>query len=207
MSTVELSSSYSCHNFRQQLAVKRVKCSADCSAIFFSLPTELNNVGACAETGEAWELNQYPLQKDFPNILTVWRFLRWILPFKGKVDIFTLYLILVSVYLPFRKRRVQFWPWFFPRRRIALCTLKRMPVMAEYYVIDFCQFHWLRGKISLTCCREQQAGFCQSVALLLWFCGPCEGSTIMLVKMFSDMSCLEDNASRYCKTNTAARSV
>ena len=79
-----------------------------------------------------------------------------------------------------------------------------MPVMAEYYVIDFRQFHWLRGKISLTCCREQQAGFCQSVALLLWFCGPCEGSTIMLVKMFSDMSCLEDNASRYCKTNSGS---
>ena len=29
---------YSCYVFGQQLAVKRLKCSADCSAILFSLP-------------------------------------------------------------------------------------------------------------------------------------------------------------------------
>ena len=49
--------------------------------------------------------------------------------------------------------------WVFFRRRIALCSLKRLPVMAEYHVIDFRKIHWLRGKISLTCCREQKAAF------------------------------------------------
>ena len=59
----------------------------------------------------------------------------------------------------------------------------------------------------MKCCREQQAGFYQSVALTLWFCCLYERSTIMLVEMFSDMCCLEDNASRDCQTNTMARSV
>ena len=117
------------------------------------------------------------------------------------------WIILYLPGLPFRKRRVKFLPWFFLRRRIALCSLKRIPVLAEYHVIDFRQFHWLRGKISLTCCREQQAGFCQSVALTLWFCCLYERSTIMFVEMFSDMCCLEDNASRNRQTNTVARSV
>ena len=47
----------------------------------------------------------------------------------------------------------------FLRRRIALWSLKRMPVMADYHVIDFRQIHWLRGKISLTFCREQKTAF------------------------------------------------
>ena len=90
---------------------------------------------------------------------------------------------------------------------IALCSLKRMPVLAEYHVIDFQQIPWLRGKIPLICCREQKAAFFQSVALTLWFCCLCEGSTIILVEMFSDMCRLEDNASRNCQTNTVARSA
>ena len=61
--------------------------------------------------------------------------------------------------LPFRKRRVINWPGFFLRRRIALCSLKRMPILAQYHVIYFRQIHWLRGKIPLTCCREQKAAF------------------------------------------------
>ena len=61
--------------------------------------------------------------------------------------------------LPFRKKRVLKWPGFFLRRRIALCHLKRMPVLANYHVIDFGQIHWLRGKIPLTCCRQQKVGF------------------------------------------------
>ena len=73
--------------------------------------------------------------------------------------------------LPFRQRRVKKWPWFFLRRRIALCSLKRMPVLVEYHVIDFRQIHWLRGKIPLTCCREQKAAFLSggsvNVAVLL----------------------------------------
>ena len=48
---------------------------------------------------------------------------------------------------------------------------------------------------------------CQSVALTLWFCCLYERSTIILVEMFSDMCCLEDNASWNCQTNTVARSV
>ena len=51
------------------------------------------------------------------------------------------------------------WPEFFRRRRIALCSLKRMSVLAEYLVIDFRKIHWLRSKIPLTCCREQKAAF------------------------------------------------
>ena len=61
--------------------------------------------------------------------------------------------------LPFRKRRAIKWPGFFLRSRIALCSFKRMPVQAKYHVIDFGQIHWIRGKISLTCCREQKAAF------------------------------------------------
>ena len=49
--------------------------------------------------------------------------------------------------LRFRKRRFIKWPGFFLRRRIALCSLKRMPVLAEYHVTDFRRIHWLRGKI------------------------------------------------------------
>ena len=50
---------------------------------------------------------------------------------------------------------------------------------------------------------------CQSVALTLWFCCLYERSTIILAEMFSDMCCLEDNASWNCQseTNTVARSV
>ena len=40
---------------------------------------ELNNVCACAETGQVWDLNLYRLQRDFQNILTFSRFFRWIL--------------------------------------------------------------------------------------------------------------------------------
>ena len=63
-----------------------------------------------------------------------------------------------SVLLPEGKRRVIKWPGFFLRRRIALCSLKRMPVLAEYHVIDFQQIHWPRIKIPLTC-RERKAAF------------------------------------------------
>ena len=69
--------------------------------------------------------------------------------------------------------------WVFPSSSNHLCSLKRMPVLAEYHIIDFWQIHWLRGKISLTCC--------QSVALTLWFCCLYEKSIIILVEMFSDM--------------------
>ena len=31
--------------------------------------------------------------------------------------------------------------------------------LAVYHVIDFRQIHWLRGKITLTCFREQTAAF------------------------------------------------
>ena len=82
-----------------------------------------------------------------------------------------------------------------------------MPVLVEYQEIDLRQFHWLRGKISLTRCREQQAVFGQSVALTLWFSCLYEKSTIMLIEMFSGMCCLEDNASRNCQTDTVAQSV
>ena len=61
--------------------------------------------------------------------------------------------------LPFRKRQVKKWPGFFLRRQIALCSLKRMPVLAEDHVIDSRQIHWLKGKIPLTCCQEQTAAF------------------------------------------------
>ena len=44
-------------------------------------------------------------------------------------------------------------------RWIALCSLKCMPVLAEYHVINFRQIHWLRGKIPLTFCWEQKAAF------------------------------------------------
>ena len=47
--------------------------------------------------------------------------------------------------------------------------------------------------------------FCQSVALTLWFCCLYERSTIILGEMYSDMCCLEDNASWNCQTNTVAR--
>ena len=54
--------------------------------------------------------------------------------------------------LPFRKRRVLFWAcsglgFFF------------VAELADYHVIDFRQIHWLRGKITLTCCREQSVAF------------------------------------------------
>ena len=100
-------------------------------------------------------------------------------------------------YLAFLSERdgLKKWRGFFLRRRIALCSLKRMPVLTEYHVIDFQQIHWLRGKIPLICCREQKPAFFQSVALTLWFCCLCERSAIILVEMFSDMCCLEDNAS------------
>ena len=44
-------------------------------------------------------------------------------------------------------RKIIKWPGFFLRHRIALCSLKHMPVLAEYHVTDFRQIHWLRGKI------------------------------------------------------------
>ena len=49
--------------------------------------------------------------------------------------------------------------WVFPSSSNRPLLFKRMPVLAEYHVIDFRQIHWLRGKISLTCCREQKAAF------------------------------------------------
>ena len=71
--------------------------------------------------------------------------------------------------LPFRMRHVKKWPGFL-RRRMALCSLKRMPVLVEYHVIDFRQIHWLRGKIPLICCLEQNRGtqreYSSTIALL-----------------------------------------
>ena len=61
-------------------------------------------------------------------------------------------------------------------------------------------------KLSLGAPDKRQL-FCQSVALTLWFRCLYERSTIILVEMFSDMCCLEDNASRNCPTNTVARST
>ena len=71
---------------------------------------------------------------------------------------------------------------------------------------DFRQIHWPRSKISLTRCREQKAAFLSVGRLTLWSFGLCERSTIILVEMFSEMCCLEDNVSRNCQTNTVARS-
>ena len=92
--------------------------------------------------------------------------------------------------LPFRKKRIIKWPGFFLRRRIALCSLKCMLVLAEYHVIDFRQMYRFRGKLLLTCC-----------------CCLCERLTIILVEMFSNMCYIEDNASRNCQTNTVAPSI
>ena len=41
--------------------------------------------------------------------------------------------------------------------------------------------------------KQERAAFRQSVGLTLWFCGIYERSTIILVEIFSDMCCLEDN--------------
>ena len=49
--------------------------------------------------------------------------------------------------------------------------------------------------------------FCQLVAreaLTLFFCCLYERSTIILVEMFSNMCCLEDNASWNCQTNSGS---
>ena len=51
---------------------------------------------------------------------------------------------LVISLLDMRRRAVsQDWPW------IILCSLKHMPILAKYHMIDFRQIHWLRGKIPL----------------------------------------------------------
>ena len=68
--------------------------------------TGLNKVCACAETGEVWDLNWYRFQKDFLNILTFCRLLRWFskylrFPFKVKVDYFILHSILFSSFVIF----------------------------------------------------------------------------------------------------------
>ena len=55
--------------------------------------------------------------------------------------------------------------------------------------------------------KQEKAVFCQSVGLTVLFCGLYESSTIILVEIFSDMCCLEDNASWNCQTNIVARSV
>ena len=55
--------------------------------------------------------------------------------------------------------------------------------------------------------KQEKAVFCQSVGLTVLVCGLYDRSTIILVEIFSDMSCLEDIASWNCQTNTVARSV
>ena len=47
----------------------------------------------------------------------------------------------------------------FPSSSNRSVVFKRMPVLVYYHVIDFRQIHRLRGKITLTCCREQKAVF------------------------------------------------
>ena len=44
-------------------------------------------------------------------------------------------------------------------------------------------------------------------SVTVWFCCHCERSKMILVEIFSDMRCLEDNASWNCQTNTVTRSV
>ena len=82
-----------------------------------------------------------------------------------------------------------------------------MAVLAEYDVIDFQQIHCVRGNISLTCCQEQKAALLSvgsvNVVVLLPLCE----IDNYLVKMFSDMRCLQDNVSCNCQTNTVAQSV
>ena len=71
----------------------------------------------------------------------------------------------------------------------------------KYHVVNFQQSHWLRVKIPSKCCQGQ---LFLSVVVLL-FCCQCERSKIILVEIFSDMCCLEDNASCNCQTNTFNR--
>ena len=55
--------------------------------------------------------------------------------------------------------------------------------------------------------KEEKAAFLSVVELTLWLCCLCEKSTIILVEIFSDMCCLEDNTSCKCQINTVARSI
>ena len=48
--------------------------------------------------------------------------------------------------------------------------------------------------------KEEKAAFLSVVELTLWLCCLCEKSTIILVEIFSDMCCLEDNTSCKCQT-------
>ena len=73
-------------------------------------------------------------------------------------------------------------------------------------VINVRQIHWLRGKISLKCCREQKAAFLSvgsvNVVVLLPLL------TIILVEMFKwYVLSRGDYASRNCDTNAVARFV
>ena len=85
-----------------------------------------------------------------PNSLIVWLFIR--------TPVWSFYFDLFSR-ASFQEEPTIGLACFFIRRRIALRSLKRMPVLAKYHMIDFWQIYWLEGKISLTCCREQKAGF------------------------------------------------
>ena len=76
----------------------------------------------------------------------------------------------VNTRLPFRKRRVIKWPGFFLCHQIAVCSLKRMPVMAEYHVIDFWQIHGREAKYPSHVGENKRQLFCQSVPLTFWFC-------------------------------------
>ena len=73
----------------------------------------------------------------------------------------------VKLWLPFVPSFL-FWP-VLPFRKRPGMVFSFVAELADYHVIDFRQIHWLRGKITLTCCG--------SAALTLWFCCLYERST------------------------------
>ena len=70
----------------------------------------------------------------------------------------------------------------------------------KFALFLFFFFYFLSTEVAT--CSPRLPIFCRSVALTLWFCSLYERSTIILVEMFSDMCCLEDNISRNCQTET-----
>ena len=79
----------------------------------------------------------------------------------GKVNLLThiLYMFLLPHANHCPAERIIKWPGFFLRRRITLCSLNCMLVLAEYHAIDFRQIYRFRGKLPLTCRQEQKAAF------------------------------------------------
>ena len=95
-----------------------------------------------------------------PNSIIVWLFIRYFSNFLTNLPPCDLSLNLeLFSRASFQEEPTIGLACFFIRRRIALRSLKRMPVLAKYHMIDFWQIYWLAGKISLTCRREQKAGF------------------------------------------------